>query len=369
MNKFFHIYLEPLEERYTEQWFRWFRDADYGTYRYIPIGGEALCDKIKVGAFLDVNSTIHWKAEQVKQVAALFHNNHVKDGDIFFVADMWFPVELLKYLIQLNGIDAKVYAFLHAGTYTTEDFAAPMANWAKHVEVGWATALDGIFVGSQYHKEAFLNRRLIAAGLPWQSISDKIHVTGNPFNSAEVRLKGLYPSTKENLIIFPNRFDYEKRPNDFLNIATILKDRYPDWAFAICTSRNSMRSSHSWLTDLLYALNKHKIVQYNYDMTKEQYYQMLSRAKVMVSTTIEENFGYCTLEAMALDTIPVVPNRFSHPEIVGQGTCLYEDINDALVKIESAMEASLVNNRYGEQLEVYDRAVQRIVNICRGVLL
>ena len=57
----------------------------------------------------------------------------------------------------------------------------------------------------------------------------------------------------------------------------------------------------------------------------------------MVSTTIEEMFGYCTLESMVFNTKPVVPNKFSHPELVPTTKYLYNNIDDCITKIESAM--------------------------------
>jgi len=369
-NTFWHLALEPLEERYTGQWLRWFRAADYHTFEYVEVIGEPLCDKIEVGAFLDVNSTMHWKAEQVKNLAALFYAGKVQDGDIFFVADMWFPIEMLKYLIQLNGIDAKIFVFLHAGTYTKEDFAAPMAYWAEYLEIGWAFAVDGIFVGTEYHKFAFVDRRLQSSGKSYDQVLRNIHVTGNPFSSKEVQAAA--PDiVKRDFILFPNRFDYEKRPNLFLDLAVILKRRHPKWRFGVCTSREMFRSNQVWLCEYARALELGGIVEIHEGLSKTDYYRLLAEAKVMVSTTIEENFGYCTLEAMALGTIPVVPNDYSHPEVVGfNSSWLYTGLDDALVKIEEAMTGPTKSfGRARERLEYYDSSLQRIVDICCGANL
>lgn len=371
MSTFYNIYLEPLEERYTEQWLRWFRAADYNGFKYDEINGKALTTTIQKGAFLDVNSTIHWKAEQVKELSRLFFAGDIEDGDVFFVADMWFPCELLKYLIDLNKVKAKVFAFLHAGSYTTEDFAAPLAPWAKYHEVGWAASLDGIFVGSNYAKNNFFDRRIRPGmgSMNWETkrTYDKIQVVGNPFNSAEALASVDPMPPKDNQIIFPNRFDYEKRPNLFLDLAVILKERHPAWQFVITTSRQNFRSNQAWLVELAKTLEGKGIVSIHRGIPKSEYYRLLAQSKVMVSTTIEENFGYCTLESLVFRTVPIVPDAFSHPEIVMHPGWLYKDLDDAIEKIEAAMFTPAPPKEFFQQRYApFDMSVQRMVNVMTG---
>ena len=54
MTKLYYIPIEPLEERYTEQWYRnfpsYFRDSGYSVE---IIDGEPLSSSVDVGTFLD----------------------------------------------------------------------------------------------------------------------------------------------------------------------------------------------------------------------------------------------------------------------------------------------------------------------------
>ena len=52
------------------------------------------------------------------------------------------------------------------------------------------------------------------------------------------------------------------------------------------------------------------------NLSKSEYYAHLANSKLMVSTTIEENFGYCILEAISLNTPVLIPNNYSHPELL-----------------------------------------------------
>jgi glycosyltransferase involved in cell wall biosynthesis len=361
MTQIFDFYLEPLEERYTEQWSRWFPDEFKSAgFDYIKVEGETLTNVIETGAFLDVNSTNYWKATQIKNISRMFREGKVKDGDVFFIPDIWFPIEMLKYLADLNNIAVKMYAFLHAGSYINEDFAVPMASWAKYQEVTWAKACDGIFVGSEYHKKAFLERRIDPYATPQDAdeISEKIHVTGNPFSTKEVREKaGEYE--KKDRIIFPNRFDYEKRPNIFLDFAQIIKDEHPEVEILVSTSRPTFRSTSTWLTKYGSLLEKKGIITIQSGVTKAQYYKTLAESKAMISTTIEEAFGYCTVEACCFNTMPIVPNKYSHPDLLeNDKRFLYNDYGEILNMVEKALANEYETGKYAEK---YNDSIKRMI--------
>ena len=99
------IPIEPLEERYTEQWYRWFPEycRDHAI-DYSIIDGITLVDEVQVGTFLDINSTVYYKSEQLKRIAELFHRKKIKKGDIFFVYDIEFwgdkLININLYLIK-----------------------------------------------------------------------------------------------------------------------------------------------------------------------------------------------------------------------------------------------------------------------------
>ena len=373
MVKIYDFYLEPLNERYTEQWSRWFpEEFKKAGFEYERVEGMPLTSVIIKGAFLDVNSTIHWKATQISNIALKFFGNEIKDGDIFFVPDMWFPIEMLGYLANLNKVRVKIFAFLHAGSYTFEDFAIPMSEWAKYQEVAWAKLVDKIFVGTKYHKESFMQRRVV----PYMTKPDafdvyqKIVVTGNPFSTKEIfDLVGEMPD-KEKIILFPNRFDYEKRPNIFLDIAQIIKKKYPDWKIIVSTSRPTFRSCHPWLEKYAKTLEEQGVIEIRAGISKADYYKLLAKSRITISTTIEENFGYCIVEALSLNTIPLCPNDYSHPELLkGREEYLYSDYDDLLAKIERIMNEEHPDNKIGERLlptlpmlaEKYNYSIQRMI--------
>jgi len=94
-----NLILEPLEVRYTEQWHRW-SEKEFAKHfdNVITICGKKLTDSIEVGKVLDVNGTIHWKMGQAEEIAKLFRDGAIEDGDIFFAHDIQlFPLPRTHY--------------------------------------------------------------------------------------------------------------------------------------------------------------------------------------------------------------------------------------------------------------------------------
>ena len=334
----YYLPIEPLEERYTSQWYRWFpTEFKNQGLECTTIDGETLNSKIETGTFLDINSTLFYKAEQLKKIAQLFFEKKIKAGDIFFIADIEFwGIESIKYLSVLNGIDTKIFGFCHAASYTREDFFEQCASFGKYYEEAWFNTFDLIFVGSEYHKGQMVKLR--------NAPPEKVIVSGNPYDIKEVK-NSIKIKEKKNRVILTNRPDYEKRPNLTLDVFEILKSKHPDWEFCVTTGRDVW--GRGWIREKAELLEKNKIITIYQNLSKKEYLSLLQESKVMVSNSIEENFGYCILEALLFDTIPILTNDYSHPELVSdEKRCLFNSIDEEIKLIEEAMfEPFSVSNR------------------------
>ncbi len=295
--------LEPIEQRYTKQWYQYFKPAFSKYFNVKYIDGDMTDDKIEKGRFLDINKTNIWKAKQTELISRLFYHDKVKDGDKFFFMDGWcFGITALKYMAQLNNIKVKIYAFLHAGTWDEHDFIsqAGLGKWAFGNELGWLRACDCNFVATMFHK------RLITDYFSAQKL--KIEVIGFPMDWMKEINKKLNKNVldiKSNLIVFPHRLDKEKAPDVFDKLAK----RMPEYKFI-------------------------KTMEVTKD--KKEYYNLIRHAKVVFSASLQETFGIGTVEAMMLGAIPVVPNRLSYPELYST-RFIYADLRDAESKIRYIM--------------------------------
>lgn len=330
------IPIEPLEERYTGEWYRFLPEI-FGrhNFRVTTIDGEALTDSVETGSFLDMNSTIFYKASQMQKLAKLFRAKAIRDGDTFFVSDLEFwGIESLRLMAQINGVKIKIYGFLHAASYTKEDAFAVAADYQKYTELGWLKAVDGVFVGSHYHKKAVMERRVhpFADPADVRAIEKKIHVSGNPLFATAYDTSDLDHSKKTNKIVITNRFDAEKRPDQSLITALLIKQRLPDTEIVVTTSRPKFKSNQKWLVDYARLLESQGLITIKEGLTKKEYHDELKSAKVMLSNSIEENFGYCIVEAIMFGVAPILTKGLSHNEIVQQYDQFLFETNDEAVE-------------------------------------
>lgn len=322
--------LEPLTERYTSSWYKNVPPAfekELIGFNVKIIEGQPLSDSIGVGTFLDINSTVHFKNSQLQKIAALFNEGKISNRDVFFFSDIEFwGIESVRLLASMNRKKVGITGFLHAASYTREDAFEVAAPYQQYTEVGWIAALDKVFVGSEYHKKAVLERRLAPVGR--QDLSRKIKVVGNPL------FKSDYPTLnvqRKNKVILPNRFDWEKRPNISLDIAYILKRMRPDVEIVVTTSSKNLRSNREWLLSYARNLEEDGIITICENQSKAEYHKHLASSKVMLTNSIEENFGYCIVEALLHGTPVVAKNAYSHPELVrGDGLMLFDSEDEIL---------------------------------------
>lgn len=362
MNTIWLVPLEPLESRYTGQWYNEFPKV-FGEcgYDVKVIDGIPLVDYIDKGSWLPLNSSAHYKSTQLAEISKLFQDNKVKNNDIFFVFDIEFHgIETIRALATLNKIKITLTAFLHAASYTKEDLMEQLAPWQKYTELGWLGICDRVFVGSEYHKQAVIERRIIpfADKNDIKSLSDRIIVTGNPLFEDAYHTFGKVK--KKNQIILPNRFDYEKRPNISLDIAYLLKKRNPECMIIVTTSNLALRSNADWLLSKAREMESDGIIEIHEGLSKEQYHYLLAESKVMLTNSIEENFGYSIVEAIVYKTIPIAPKGLSHSEML-PSLCLFDNIDEVIGMIEEKLDDTVVFDDMDFNLFKYFNAADMIV--------
>lgn len=303
------VTLEKIEQRYTKQWYDYFKKEFSKFFNVKYIDGELVEQKIKKGAFLDFNNTNIYKAQQVEKIGKLFNKGKIKNNDIFFFADGWhFGITATKYMAQLNNIKVRLYAFFHAGSWDDFDRITQvgMREWVCLNEAGWFRALDGSFVATHFHK------KLICDYFKQYVRPKKIHVVGFPmdWNKVIKRELGKLPvkirsMKKKNIVVFPHRMNDEKQPKLF----DILAKRFPKWKFikTLKVSRN-----------------------------KKEYYEILANAKIIFSSSVQETFGIGTVEGLMLGAIPLVPNRLSYVELY-KPVFRYKNMKDLEFKMNKIM--------------------------------
>ena len=300
--------IEPLEERYSRQWYDWTRKyLDDRKIEYIGINPESY-SKIENGKFLDIVGTNVYKNRQMEIILGLFKDGLVVDGDVFWFHDLWFPgLEMLFYLRDALHINFKIYGCLHAGTYDPYDFLTQcgMSPWGEHLENAWLEGVDGVFVATCYHARLLHEHRKISP--------EKLHVTGFPFypmeflESREIKPKRTAIRSNLNIladdpvvsIVFPHRLDVEKHPEMFDQLEEILR-------------------SDLSLKRFSFVFTKTK----EFCATKEDYYDVLAASDIAVSFADQETWGIAMQEAVVLGCLPVVPAKLSYMEMYSAGKAI-----------------------------------------------
>ena len=116
----------------------------------------------------------------------------------------------------------------------------------------------------------------------------KTHRVGWPMEYLAHSLDSYKNMPKENLILFPHRIAPEKQPDIFRELKTEL----PDYEFIVCQDQQ---------------------------LTKNEYHNLLGRAKIVFSANLQETLGISCYEILRAGGMPLVPNRLSYKE-------MYEDI-------------------------------------------
>lgn len=290
--KIFIVPIEPLEERYSAQWLKWWPEAftDYGI-DFELIMGEELTSKIETGSFLDVCGTNYFKATQTAKICKMIYNKEITNNDILLYLDLWNPgLCHVQYIRQGMNLDFKICGVLHAGTYDPYDFLSKqgMVSWGHLLENCWFNFVDQIYVATEFHKKLIVSKRRIDP--------DKIKITGLPIYSDQDPDMSL----KENIVVFPHRLDEEKNPNLFDWLADQFK--YSGWQF----------------------IKTKEVCK-----TKKEYFEILNKAKIAVSFADQETWGIAQQEALFAKCFPVVPNKLSYKELyhrVFRFSELYESV-------------------------------------------
>lgn len=334
-----YIPLENIEQRYSVM-----MNASLDKFADIIIYPEFnYSGLIEKGQFLDINKTCIFKAKQLQLIAEMFYKEEVKDGDVFLIADIFFPgIESIKYMAELQGIKVKIFGFNYAGRADKTDFVQGLGKWADSSELGYHKLCDGIFVGSKFHKEN-IERHWAVESLP------KIFVTGYiidfDFMNSIFKPTG---NKKENFVIWPHRICEEKGYEDLLQYADMTDKKI------IVTSSGNLSPRHL----------EHPNIEYRSNLTKKEYYEILDKAEFYLSTAYQETFGYTLQEAIHFRCKVVVPERACYPEFVALENIYrkVEEIDDLFSNISyENIESLKIQNHFD-----FDRNCNDVIEIIKS---
>jgi len=147
------------------------------------------------------------------------------------------------------------------------------------------------------------------------------------------------------LILWNHRWEYDKNPALFFKALSNLKEMGFPFQVAIC-GRNYRRSPDEFKRARIELADR--IVHWGF-ADDETYARLLWQAAVVVSTAIHEFFGISVLEATYCQTMPIVPDQLSYPEIIPEE--LHEDCQyDSTAGLHQRLVIALTNDAKRTQI-------------------
>lgn len=358
----YYIPLEPYQARYTQ-----YVSSGHGTYMsmfnkfLIPTTRvyPSLTDgvpkdesaQIVHGHVVDALSRTELGFWQIQKLCRMILEGQITGPDDYiYFEDFWTPgMDALMYTLNLKLGPEKenwpgIGGFWHAQTTDPYDFTAPWKPTMRPFETAFLSLYTDVFVATVEMKE------LVAAQFPLPGI--RIHDVGLPF-VADV-IKRLYPRSptgvkKDNIVVFASRFDTEKCPDVFMNLAGTYLRKNPgtDVTFIVCSgsaapegapikSNNpGLQKQLNWLLEQ-YPENITVITNAN----KSLYYNLLSRAKVSFNSAYQDLISYTLLEASLFDCHPLYPDWFTFPATLGWDKQFLHDrsIEDIMTKLDALLQ-------------------------------
>jgi glycosyltransferase involved in cell wall biosynthesis len=291
----FIVDIEAVDTRYTKQWKEYLpKQLQRSTNEeVVVISGGEVPQATTPGAFLNFAGTNNYKSQQMLEISRMFASGEIKDGDYFIYTDAWNPTVIqLRYMAELLGVNIRIGGLWHAGSYDPQDFLGRLIGnkpWVRNAERSMFDCYDHNFLATQFHIDLFLQTfKNKDNPKEFQQVNeDKIKRVGWPMEYLATSLDSYKSMPKEDIILFPHRVAPEKQVEIFRD----LKEQLPQYEFVVCQEK---------------------------ELSKNDYHNLLGRAKLVFSANLQETLGISWYEGLLVDTIPMVPDRLSYSEMADQ---------------------------------------------------
>jgi hypothetical protein len=287
--------IEAVDTRYTKQWKEYLpKQLSKHMNEVVVITGGEVPMSTTPGAFLNFAGTNNYKAQQMLEISELFAADKIKDGDYFLYTDAWNPTVIqLKYMAELLSIKIRIGGMWHAGSYDPHDFLGRLIGdkpWVRKAEQSMFHAYDDNYFATEFHAKIFAENLLQFKSMfgmtttEWFVQQDNVHVVGWPMEYLRDTMLPYKHMEKRDTIVFPHRLAPEKQ----LDIFKDLQQELPEYEFIVCQEQ---------------------------ELTKNEYHNILSEAKIVFSANLQETLGISAYEGMLVGAIPMVPDRLSYTEM------------------------------------------------------
>lgn len=252
----------------------------------------------------------------------------------------------LRALLPKSYRDVPIACYFHENQLTyplslgeERDYQYGMTNITS------CLAADAVWFNSQFHLEEFL----AAAHALLKKMPD--FVPENVIEQIRARADVVYPPVHQPqspgrsdrrgdplTILWCHRWEYDKNPVPFFDALLKLDAKGLD--FKLVLLGEQFRDAPPAFADAGERL-AHRIIHAGFVPSRADYWSLLGKCDLVVSTAIQENFGIGVVEAVLAGCQPLLPARLAYPEVIPSEfheTCLYAEDSDLLARLESLLK-------------------------------
>ncbi len=371
MRKLYYMGLESYEARYTLQLTEWNRrvfDRRGLDVVYVPGLNLDNSQKISVGQVLDAHGRSYFAMSQMMNLVRLMQQGEVTAEDVVYFEDMFQPgIESLPYIMDQIPAQQrpKVYVRCLAQSIDPDDFVHVwgMSKWMGLYEQMVNCFVTGVLATNE---EMVAHMRIAGWTAPIYNIS------GLAFGKEEVleRIGGLENirpfAARQRRVGFAARFDQEKQPGFFMDLAERFQETNSDVKFAIF-SGGPLRSNNPDYVRRARALADEGRLEIHENLTKNEYYALVNDSRVLFNCALQDWVSNTVSEADTLGCNVLYPAYRSFPETFANDLDrLYIpwSQDDAVAKLYNLLERP--HHNMGLISDWNNGTVDRIVDIITG---
>ena len=372
MRKLFYMGLESYEARYTLQLTEWNRRVfDRRGLDVVYVPGSTIDDtkSISVGQVLDAHGRSYFSMSQMMNLVQMMRNGEVTAEDVVYFEDMFQPgIESLPYILDQvpDTLRPRIFVRCLAQAIDPDDFVHVwgMAEWMSTYE-RMVNQIPGVTVLAT-NEEMVAHMRIAGWTAPIYNIS------GLAFGKAEVQERIGGPQNirqfdqRRMRVGFAARFDQEKQPGFFMDLAERMQDINPDIEFAVLAGGELRSNNPDYLARARQLEQRGRLKIYD-GLSKNAYYDLLNDTRVLFNCALQDWVSNTVSEADALGCNVLYPAYRSFPEtFANDPDRLYVpwSQDDAVTKLEPLLHRP--HPRQGSISDWNDGTVDRIVDIISG---
>jgi hypothetical protein len=318
MRKLYYMGLESYEARYTLQLTEWnqrvFERRGLDVV-YVPGVNLDNSQKISVGQVLDAHGRSYFGMSQMMNLVKMMQQGEVTNEDVIYFEDMFQPgIESLPYIMDQVPKEHRplIYVRCLAQSIDPDDFVhvCGMQKWMGLYEKMVNEFVTGVLATNE---EMVAHMKIAGWTAPIYNIS------GLAFGKDEVleRIGGadnIRPfAARRRRVGFAARFDQEKQPGFYMDLAERFQENNSDVVFAVF-SGGPLRSNNPEYVKRARVLEAAGKLEIHENLSKNQYYELVNDSRVLFNCALQDWVSNTVSEADTLGCNVLYPAYRSFPE-------------------------------------------------------